>query len=291
MSQAIPLTIPLYQVDAFATEVFRGNPAAVCLLDAWLPENLMQALAAENNLSETAFVVSDETGEADYGLRWFTPKAEVDLCGHATLATAWVLFNERGVDKDVITFVTKSGVLSVARGANGLLTMDFPQSKAMPAPHPDTLARALGAAGLKSPALEYLRAKNDMRVAVLGDAEAVRALKPDLHTIHTLGSHGLIVTAPGGGGPGSGPGGGAVDGDVDFVSRFFAPQLGISEDPVTGAAHTVLAPYWAKRLGKDVLKARQVSERGGDLECQIAGERVKISGRAVLYMKGEARLP
>lgn len=271
-------TIPLYQIDSFATEVFRGNPAAVCPLDAWLDDDRMQTLAAENNLSETAFVVPDETGAADYGLRWFTPTAEVDLCGHATLATAWVLFNERGHGGDTVNFATKSGILAVTRGADGLLNMDFPQTKSMPAPHPDELARALGSPGPKSPALEYLRAKNDMRVAVLGDAQAVRALKPDLHTVYALGSHGLIVTAPGGGG----------DGDVDFVSRFFAPQLGISEDPVTGAAHTVLAPYWAKRLGKDTLKARQVSKRGGDVGCRLVGERVELSGRAVLYMKGEA---
>lgn len=269
----MPQTLPLYQVDAFATEVFRGNPAAVCPTDAWLGDDVMQALAAENNLSETAFVVPDATGEADFGLRWFTPKAEVDLCGHATLATAWVLFNERGFVGDTVTFTTKSGILSVANGADGLLTMDFPQSKAMPAPHPDLLAKSIG-----QRALEYWRAKNGMHLALLGDADQVRDLKPDLNAVFQLGGFGLLVTAPG-------------DGDLDFVSRFFSPQYGVPEDPVTGAAHTVLTPYWAKRLKKDVLKARQVSKRGGDLECEIDGDRVKLSGRAVLYMKGEACLP
>ncbi|MFC1673974.1 PhzF family phenazine biosynthesis protein [Pseudomonadota bacterium] len=271
------ITIPLYQVDAFATEVFRGNPAAVCPLDAWLGEDVMQAIAAENNLSETAFVVADPSGEADYGLRWFTPKAEIELCGHATLATAWVLFNALSVDKDVVTFSTQSGILSVERCADGELVMDFPLIKTMPAPHPDDLSRALHGAK----ALEYLRAKNDMRVAVLGSAQEVRDLKPDFHTVYTLGQLGLIVTAPGGGGE---------DADVDFVSRFFAPQVGISEDPVTGSAHTVLAPYWARRLKKDTLRARQVSSRGGDVGCEIVGPRVRLSGRAVLYMKGEIRL-
>lgn len=267
--------VPLYQVDAFTTELFRGNPAAVCPLDAWPTDEVMQTMAAENNLSETAFVVPDETGEADFGLRWFTPKAEVELCGHATLATAWVLFFERGHGGDRVTFTTKSGVLSVTRGAEGLLMMDFPQTRSMPAPHPEELTRALG-----GPALEFQRAKNEMRLAVLGSAKQVRDLQPDLGAVLALGGHGLLVTAPGDG----------TDGDVDFVSRFFSPQWGIPEDPVTGAAHTVLAPYWAKRLGKDVLKARQVSRRSGDLGCEIVGDRVKISGRAVLFFKGEARL-
>ena len=268
-------TIPLYQIDSFATEVFRGNPAAVCPTDTWLDDALMQNIAAENNLSETAFVVPDTSGAADYGLRWFTPTAEVDLCGHATLATAWVLFQERGFAGQVLSFTTRSGILSVTRTDDGLLTMDFPQTKAMPAPHPDELMRVLGGR-----ALEYLRAKNDMRVAVLADAATVRNLKPDMRIVNTLGDHGLVVTAPGGG----------EDDDVDFVSRFFAPQVGIDEDPVTGAAHTVLAPYWARRLGKESLMARQVSARGGDVGCVIDGERVKLSGRAVLYMKGEVRL-
>jgi len=272
--------IPLYQIDSFATEVFCGNPAAVCPTDQWLDEAVMQNLAAENNLSETAFVVPDETGDADYGLRWFTPKLEVDLCGHATLATAWVLFNEIGVDQDMLTFSTQSvGNISVHRGEGGLLTMDFPVSKPRPVPHPEKLGFALGGNQHKSPALEYYKAPNDMMLAVLGSAQEVIDLKPQLWAIAELGPHGLIVTAKGEEGSG-----------LDFVSRFFAPQVGISEDPVTGSAHTVLAPYWAKRLKKESFKARQVSKRGGDVYCEMAGERVHISGRAVLYLKGEARI-
>lgn len=269
-------TLPLYQIDSFATEVFRGNPAAVCPSDTWLSDDVMRALAAENNLSETAFVVPGGEGGADYGLRWFTPTTEVDLCGHATLATAWALFFDVGVTKDALTFSTRSGILSVTRGDDGVLTMDFPQSKVMPAPHPDELPRALG-----HPALEFCKAKNGMVLALIKDAPAVRKLQPVMRAVAELSDHGLIVTAPGGG----------EDGDVDFVSRFFAPRLGIPEDPVTGAAHTVLAPYWAKRLGKTSLRARQVSARGGDLACELAGERVRISGRAALYLKGEIRLP
>lgn len=274
-------TVPLYQVDSFATEVFRGNPAAVCPLDAWPSDGVMQAMAAENNLSETAFVVPDTTGKADFGLRWFTPKAEVDLCGHATLATAWVLFFERGVTVERITFATKSGILSVERGEDGALTMDFPQTKLMPAPHPDDLVKALGGAGMGGPAKEFWRAKNDMCITFLPTARMVRELQPNLAAVARMGSHGLIVTAPGGDG----------DDDVDFVSRFFVPQLGIAEDPVTGAAHTVLAPYWAKRLGKDRLRARQVSARGGDVQCALVGDRVRLTGRAVLFFRGEACLP
>ena len=264
--------ISLYQIDSFATEIFRGNPAAVCPTDAWLSDDLMQSLAAENNLSETAFVVPDQTGEADFGLRWFTPAAEVDLCGHATLATAWVLFNELDWQKEVVSFSTRSGVLYVAQGEDGLLTMDFPKCTLKPAPHPDALTHALG-----GPALDFCIASNDMRLAVLGSVEAVRNLKPNFRAIAQMGTFGFIVTAKG-------------EGDVDFVSRFFAPQLGIVEDPVTGSAHTVLAPYWARRLKKDSFKAQQISERGGEVLCVLDGDRVKLSGRAVLYMKGEIDL-
>lgn len=266
-------TVPLYQIDSFATKMFEGNPAGVCPLDAWLDDDVMLAIAAENNLSETAFVVPDASGEADYGLRWFTPTAEMDLCGHATLASAWVLFHERGVTTDVITFTTRSGILSVTRGDGDVLVMDFPQSKVMPAMHPEPLEAAIG-----GPAREFVRAKNKMNVAVLDSADAVENLKVNLNAVVALGGDGLVVTAPG-------------TGDLDFVSRYFAPHIGIPEDPVTGATHTVLAPYWAKRLKKDVLKARQLSKRGGNMGCEIAGDRVKLSGTAVLYMKGEIKLP
>ena len=265
-------TIPLYQIDSFATETFAGNPAAVCPTDTWLADELMQKLAAENNVSETAFVVPDKTGQADYGLRWFTPSVEVELCGHATLATAWVLFNAIGVDKDALTFTTQSGVLTVTRGQGDLLVMDFPVNAPRPAPHHELLPQALG-----GPAQQFWTAPNGMSLAVLASADAVRSLKPHFGAIAKLGKKGLIVTAAGDGGDG-----------LDFVSRYFTPNEGISEDPVTGAAHTVLAPYWAKVLKKDSFHARQVSKRGGDVFCRVEGERVFLSGYATLYMKGEA---
>ena len=265
-------TIPLYQIDAFTAKTFSGNPAAVCPMDDWLPDEVMQKLAAENNLAETAFVIPDKTGAADYGLRWFTPTVEVELCGHATLASAWVLFNEIGVMADVLSFTTLSGILTVRRGEGGLLVMDFPLNDPMPVPHHALLPQALG-----GPALEFWTAPNGMKLAVLGSETAVQQLKPQMDAIAQMGDKGLIVTAPG-------------DGGVDFVSRYFTPQEGIPEDPVTGAAHTVLTPYWAKRLKKESFRARQVSERGGDLFCVLDGDRVKISGHAVLYMKGEARI-
>lgn len=264
--------IALYQVDAFASELFRGNAAAVCPLDSWLGDDVMQALAAENNVSETAFFVADESGAADYGLRWFTPEAEVAMCGHATLASAWVLFNVLTPNSDKVTFSTLSGLLTVTRGRDGLITMDFPQCTLKPAPHPDDLLRALG-----GPALDFCVASNGMRLAVLGSNDAVRDLKPQFSAVAKLGAFGLIVTAKG-------------EGDVDFVSRFFGPQVGINEDPVTGSSHTVLAPYWARRLKKDSFTAQQISKRGGEVLCQLDGDRVRLSGRAVLYMKGEVYL-
>ena len=264
--------IPIYQIDSFASEVFCGNPAAVCPTDEWLSDDVMQSLAAENNLSETAFVVPDPSGNADFGLRWFTPSVEVDLCGHATLATAWVLFNELGWAKDVVKFSGRSGILTVTQDDDGLITMDFPACTFKPAPHPDELSRAIA-----GQALDYCIASNGMHLAVLGSVEAVQTLKPNLRSVAALAEFGLVVTAKG-------------DGDLDFVSRFFAPQVGVAEDPVTGSAHTLLAPYWARRLKKDNLKARQISQRGGDVICKLDGDRVKVSGRAVLFMKGEVRL-
>jgi len=268
-------TIPLYQIDSFSTEVFSGNPAAVCPTDTWLSDETMQKLAAENNLSETAFVVPDASGVADYGLRWFTPSTEIDLCGHATLATAWVLFNELGADAETLSFTTKSGVLTVVQGDGDLLVMDFPLNAPRPAPHHALLAQALG-----GPAQQFWTAPNGMSLAVLGTAEAVRTLKPHMGTVAKLGKKGLIVTAAG-----------DETDTVDFVSRYFTPGEGIPEDPVTGSAHTVLAPYWAKVLKKDNLHARQVSKRGGDVYCRMQGDRVHLSGHAVLYMKGEAHIP
>ena len=257
------MRLPLFQIDAFAERVFQGNPAAVCPLDAWLPEALMQAIAAENNLSETAFCVPEGEG---YGLRWFTPLKEIDLCGHATLATAHVLFEHLGFAGAEIVFSTRSGALRVTR-AGDRLAMDFPAKAVEPCAAPGALIEGLGRAPLEVyGGRDYL--------AVFADAAEVRALRPDPRRLAELDRHGVTVTALGG----------AEDGDVDFVSRFFVPKFGVDEDPVTGSAHCSLTPFWAARLGKATLEARQVSRRGGRLQCTLAGERVILRGRAVTYM-------
>ena len=257
------MRLPLFQIDAFAERVFQGNPAAVCPLEAWLPEALMQAIAAENNLSETAFCVPE--GES-YGLSWFTPLKEIDLCGHATLATAHVLFEHLGFAGAEIVFSTRSGALRVTR-AGDRLAMDFPAKAVEPCAAPAALIEGLG----RMP-LEVYGGRDYL--AVFADAAEVRALTPDPRRLAELDRHGVIVTAPGG----------AEDGDVDFVSRFFVPKFGVDEDPVTGSAHCSLTPFWAARLGKATLEARQVSRRGGRLQCTLAGERVILRGRAVTYM-------
>ena len=257
------MRLPLFQIDAFAERVFQGNPAAVCPLEAWLPEALMQAIAAENNLSETAFCVPE--GES-YGLRWFTPLKEIDLCGHATLATAHVLFEHLGFAGAEIVFSTRSGALRVTR-AGDRLAMDFPAKAVEPCAAPAALIEGLG----RMP-LEVYGGRDYL--AVFADAAEVRALRPDPRRLAELDRHGVIVTAPGG----------AEDGDVDFVSRFFVPKFGVDEDPVTGSAHCSLTPFWAARQGKATLEARQVSRRGGRLQCTLAGERVILRGRAVTYM-------
>ena len=257
------MRLPLFQIDAFAERVFQGNPAAVCPLEAWLPEALMQAIAAENNLSETAFCVPEGEG---YGLRWFTPLKEIDLCGHATLATAHVLFEHLGFAGAEIVFSTRSGALRVTR-AGDRLAMDFPAKAVEPCAAPAALIEGLG----RMP-LEVYGGRDYL--AVFADAAEVRALRLDPRRLAELDRHGVIVTAPGG----------AEDGDVDFVSRFFVPKFGVDEDPVTGSAHCSLTPFWAARLGKATLEARQVSRRGGRLQCTLAGERVILRGRAVTYM-------
>ena len=257
------MRLPLFQIDAFAERVFQGNPAAVCPLEAWLPEALMQAIAAENNLSETAFCVPEGEG---YGLRWFTPLKEIDLCGHATLATAHVLFEHLGFSGAEIVFSTRSGALRVTR-AGDRLAMDFPAKAVEPCAAPAALIEGLG----RMP-LEVYGGRDYL--AVFADAAEVRALRLDPRRLAELDRHGVIVTAPGG----------AEDGDVDFVSRFFVPKFGVDEDPVTGSAHCSLTPFWAARLGKATLEARQVSRRGGRLQCTLAGERVILRGRAVTYM-------
>jgi PhzF family phenazine biosynthesis protein len=258
------MRLPLYQIDAFVTgEPFSGNPAAVCPLDSWLPDELMQAIAAENNLSETAFFVPEGEG---YALRWFTPATEVDLCGHATLASAYVIFSFLAPSLQAVRFRTeKAGTLAVSRDGE-LLALDFPARPPEPCAAPEGLAAALGRAP------KAVLAARDY-LAVYGDPEDVAALAPDFSAIARLDRFAVIATAPGSGG-------------VDFVSRFFAPARGVDEDPATGSAHCTLIPYWAERLGKSRLLARQVSRRGGILHCELLADRVAIAGRAVLYLEG-----
>ena len=255
------MRIPLHQVDAFSGEVFRGNPAAVCPLDHWLDAALMQAIAVENNLSETAFFVPTSGGApGDFDIRWFTPAAEIDLCGHATLASAWVVFHRLDPTRTSVTFHSRSGPLLVER-AGELLAMEFPSRPAEPCAPPAGLATLVS---------------RDL-LAVYANEDEVRALEPDFGLIRALGVHAVCVTAPGR--------------DCDFVSRFFAPLVGVPEDPVTGSAHSTLVPYWAHRLGKKTLHARQVSARGGELFCEDLGERVIMAGRATPYLEGVIEVP
>ncbi|GFO58366.1 putative isomerase [Geomonas silvestris] len=256
------MRITQYQVDAFATRVFKGNPAAVCLLESWPEEELLQSIAAKNNLSETAFLVA---AGARHALRWFTPVAEVPLCGHATLAAAHVLFRHSGWDKESLRFATLSGELTVRRAGAGYL-MDFPAQEVAPCPLPAPLVAGLGRRPVE------LYASEDY-LAVFESEEEVRAVAPNFERLSELGLRGVIVTAPGR--------------EVDFVSRFFAPKLGIPEDPVTGSAHCALAPYWAKRLEKKVLQAAQLSRRAGRIDCEVQGDRVVLAGTAVTFMKAE----
>jgi len=266
------MKLPLYWVDAFTDKVFSGNPAAVVPLTEWLPDALMQSIAYENGLAETAFFV--KVSESRYHLRWFTPAVEVDLCGHATLASAFVLFNLLGHTGDLVTFDSKSGPLIVRRLQNGLLELDFPSRPAQPCVAPATLGQALGSSPV------YIAQARDI-LCVFASEEEVRALRPDFGALAKVDSFAVIATAPGR--------------DCDFVSRFFAPRAGINEDPVTGSAHCTLTPYWAARLGKTKLHAGQVSARGGELWCEQrpstgsgqGGDRVGIAGRAVLYLRGE----
>lgn len=266
------MKLPLYQVDAFTDRVFAGNPAAVCPLTAWLPDAQMQAIAAENNLAETAFFVPRPGTAAEYELRWFTPAVEVDLCGHATLATAHVLLRHLGATAQELTFHTRSGPLHVRPAADGRLTLDFPAQPPRPlAQHPEGLTDGLRATPLR------ILAGPDL-IAVFDTEAEVRALHPNQLHLAKVEYRGVIATAPGSGG-------------VDFVSRWFGPRVGVPEDPVTGSAHTQLVPYWAQQLGKTTFYARQVSARGGELWCELQGERVLISGHAVTYLRGEIELP
>jgi PhzF family phenazine biosynthesis protein len=256
----------IYEVNAFTQQRFRGNPAAVCPLDAWLPDKTMQAIAAELNLSETAFFVRRADG--DFGLRWFTPTVEVALCGHATLASAFVLFQKREPQREQVIFHTKSGPLSVAQEGERI-SLDFPATVPTQIETTAALCEALCATPR-----ETWQARDTL--VIFDTAEEVRALQPDIEKIKALDTYGLISTARGSG----------ADQDVDFVSRFFVPRAGIAEDPVTGSAHCELVPLWSKKLQRQQLRARQVSQRGGDLWCALSGNRVKLAGYAVLVWEG-----
>jgi predicted PhzF superfamily epimerase YddE/YHI9 len=255
------MKIPIYQVDTFTGAVFRGNPAAVCPLVTWPEDELLQAVAAENNLSETAFLVARDK---HFELRWFTPRVEVDLCGHATLAAAYVVFHYLDIHLEQAEFDTRSGRLSVRR-EGPRLAMDFPALVAKACDVPEELVRGLGAAPVEVlKGLDYL--------AVFESEARVRSLAPDFELLGRLDARGVIATAPGE--------------KSDFVSRFFAPRVGIPEDPVTGSAHCALVPYWSEKLRKKEMYAFQVSARGGELFCENLAERVKISGEAAIFLEG-----
>lgn len=256
------MKINLYQVDAFTDKLFGGNPAAVCPLTYWLSKELMQKIAQENNLSETAFFI--KTGQ-HYEIRWFTPKTEVDLCGHATLATAFVIFNYIDNNIDTISFKSRSGELIVTRNEN-LFVLDFPIINAKKYSPDEKLLQLF-----PFEIVEFFKGTDFM--IVLESEEQVRLFQPNFSLIEQLPSRGLIITSPGK--------------TVDFVSRWFGPQVGVNEDPVTGSAHCMLAPYWAHRLNKSRLYAEQLSERLGKIHCEVKNGRVFLTGQAVLYMKGE----
>jgi predicted PhzF superfamily epimerase YddE/YHI9 len=260
------MRLPIYQVDAFAERVFGGNPAAVCPLPAWLDDAVMQAVAAENNLSETAFFVR---ADGEYAIRWFTPAVEVDLCGHATLASAHVVFTALEPGRAAVRFESRSGPLDVTRDGE-LLVLDFPARPPRRCEPPAGLGSALGA----EPREVWL--SRDL-VAVFEREDDVRELRPDMGALGALHHAGVCATAPGD--------------ECDFVSRFFAPAMGVPEDPVTGSSHCTLVPFWAERLGRTRLRARQVSTRGGELHCEHAGERVRLGGRAVRYLEGFIEIP
>ncbi|MBS0469595.1 MAG: PhzF family phenazine biosynthesis protein [Proteobacteria bacterium] len=266
------MNLKMWQVDAFSDKPFGGNPAAIVPLERWLDDALMQRIANENNLAETAFFVATAPGR--YRLRWFTPESEVELCGHATLASAWLLFEQLAPGLNRIDFDTLSGVLTVARGTDGRHVMSMPSTASAEFDVPGLNRKIAAALGAPEPATVL---KSRYLVGVWDDAKAVRALKGPgdiAHVTREFDLWGFIATAPG-------------DVGYDFVSRFFAPDKGVPEDPVTGSAHCILSPYWAKRLGKTSLKARQVSPRGGDVDCTDAGDRTVLSGPCALYMTAE----
>lgn len=263
------MNLPLYYIDAFTRRVFGGNPAAVMPLTAWLPDDTLQALAAENNLSETAFFVGEHGA---YHLRWFTPVQEVNFCGHATLASAWALWNVLGEVAGELSFQSRVGELRAVLGEAGEVVLDFPRLD--PAPSGRTVAELEALLGLPVRAVFSVERGNFSVFAVLESEAAVRNFVPDFSRLGDIDD--LVITAPGE--------------DADFVSRCFAPGMGIPEDPVTGSTHSTLVPYWGERLGKRVLNALQVSARGGELRCELLAARVKVSGHAALYSQGTVHL-
>ncbi len=259
------MEITLYQIDAFASKLFEGNPAAVCPLDAWLPDDLMQSMAQENNLSETAFFVPKGNG---FHIRWFTPASEVDLCGHATLATAYVLFNILGYKKDKIVFDSKSGILAVTK-ANEWLVMDFPAQPPVSCDIPKEIIKAFDIAPIEC-------LKSEDFVVVFESETDIKSANPDFEQLKKLDLRGVLITAK--------------STRYDFVARFFAPKYGIPEDPVTGSAYTQLAPYWASKIGSKKFSVKQMSSRGGELTCEIVDDRVFISGKAIKYLEGKIKI-
>jgi PhzF family phenazine biosynthesis protein len=259
------MKLKIYQIDAFTDKVFGGNPAAVCILDKWLDTKLMQKIAQENNLAETAFIVQNN---ATYELRWFTPETEVDLCGHATLASAYVLYHYHGHLENTIRFYSpRSGELLVQKAHDNYMVMDFPSDKIIAIQGNTEINKAIGLTPERT-----IKGKTDY-LLIYNSQEEIEQITPNFHLLNKLDCRGVIVSAPGD--------------EVDFVSRFFAPQCGVPEDPVTGSAHTTMTPYWSKVFGKTEMTAKQLSKRGGDLVCEYLGERVKISGKAVPYLIGE----
>ena len=268
------MRVPIYQIDAFTENVFGGNPAAICPLYTWLTDPTMQSIAAENNLAETAFFVPDETGEADFHLRWFTPVHEVDLCGHATLASSALIFDDLMPDREEISFRTRSGILRVRRDGD-YYVMNFPSYPPAKRDVPKGLFEALGT----EPVALYHAPQEEERdrlMAVYENEDQIRAIVPDMGGLKKLPTVSVIVTAPGW--------------QVDFVSRYFAPNGGIDEDPVTGSNHCLLIPYWADRLGKKTLVGRQISARGGELKCSLKGDRVEMAGKAARYLSGHIEI-
>lgn len=261
------MELSLYHIDAFTDQIFSGNPAAVCPLNAWLPDSVLQLIAAENNLSETSFIVCKDD---NYEIRWFTPSEEIDLCGHGTLASAYVVFRWLQPWSQNIVFYSRSGQLKVLRHQDEF-TLDFPMLAVSPCDISDNLSQGLGLAP------RHVLRNANINLAVFESERQIRSLKPDFKQLAHTGYERIIVTAPGD--------------KVDFVSRYFKPQSAMTEDPVTGSAHCILMPYWARRLSKNKLHARQVSKRGGDILCELKSERVYLTGKAVPYLQGTINIP